>query len=76
MEKKYRCLIFNMNEVDIFERVMATLITRSICFKAEYDSHGYNIISFGCTDEFFTLLANTIDIKPDNECGLGPKEEL
>lgn len=73
--KKYRCLIFNMNEVDTFERVMATLMSRHVGFKAEYDSHGYNIISFGCTDEFFALLSNTIGIKPDDECGLGPKEE-
>lgn len=75
MTKKHRCLIFNMNEVDTFERVMTTLMARHVSFKAEYDRHGYNSISFGCTDEFYTLLSNTVGIKHDNECGLGPKEE-
>ena len=45
MTKKHRCLIFNMNEVNIFERIMVTLMTRHVGFKAEYDRHGYNIIS-------------------------------
>ena len=75
MTKKHRCLIFNMNEVNTFERIMAILMDRHVGFKAEYDRHGYNIISFGCTDEFYTLLSNTVDIKPDDECGLGLKEE-
>ena len=74
--KKYRCLIFNMNEVNTFERVIVILMTRHISFKAEYDRHGYNIISFGCTDEFYTLLSNEVGIESDNECGLGPKEQL
>lgn len=76
MTKKHRCLIFNMNEVNTFERIMITLMARHVGFKAEYDRHGYNIISFGCTDEFYTLLSNTVGIKPDDECDLGPKEEL
>lgn len=60
---KRRYLVFGREEGHVFNAVMFVLMSRMIGFTAEYDGDDMHTIRFECSDNFFKLLKNRIDIR-------------
>jgi hypothetical protein len=59
---KRRFISLEKYETYTFKTIMFMLMARDISFKAEYSRDEHNLISFGCSDEFWNVLVNNIKV--------------